>query len=47
MLKLDNPVCVRPEARQQILDTLQANKIPDDYGLRVGVRGAAADRRGY
>lgn len=36
---LDNPVCVRAEARQQILDTLAANKIPAEYGLRVGVRG--------
>lgn len=36
---LDNPVRVRPDARQQILDTLLANKIPADYGLRVGVRG--------
>lgn len=39
MLVLDNPVHVRPEARLQILDTLQANKIPDEYGLRVGIRG--------
>ncbi|MVM37955.1 iron-sulfur cluster assembly accessory protein [Spirosoma sp. HMF3257] len=39
MLTIDNPVRVRPEARQQILDTLQANKIPGEYGLRVGVRG--------
>ncbi|MDB5242871.1 MAG: adhesin [Spirosoma sp.] len=36
---LDNPVRVRAEARQQILDTLLANKIPREYGLRVGVRG--------
>ena len=39
MLTIDNPVYVRPAARQQILDTLRANKIPADYGLRVGVRG--------
>lgn len=39
MLPLDNPVFVRSEARQQIIDTLRANKIPDEYGLRVGVRG--------
>ncbi|GAB3640952.1 iron-sulfur cluster assembly accessory protein [Spirosoma arcticum] len=36
---LNNPVRVRVEARQQILDTLLANKIPVEYGLRVGVRG--------
>ena len=39
MTLLDNPVFVRPEARQQIIDTLRANKIPDEYGLRVGIRG--------
>jgi iron-sulfur cluster assembly protein len=39
MFALDNPVRVRPEARQQILATLQANKIPVEYGLRVGIRG--------
>ncbi|GAB3889141.1 iron-sulfur cluster assembly accessory protein [Spirosoma agri] len=39
MLVLDNPVRVRPEARQQLLDTLQSNKIPDEYGLRIGIRG--------
>lgn len=39
MVSIDNPVHVRPEARQQILDTLLANKIPVEYGLRVGVRG--------
>lgn len=36
---LDNPVRVRPEARLQIMDTLTANKIPGEYGLRVGIRG--------
>ena len=36
---LDNPVQVRAEARQQILDTLLTNKIPAEYGLRVGIRG--------
>jgi len=39
MSLLDNPVFVKTEARQQIIDTLQVNKIPDTYGLRVGVRG--------
>ncbi|MGF7216148.1 iron-sulfur cluster assembly protein [Spirosoma lacussanchae] len=39
MSLLDNPVFVKTEARQQIIDTLQANKIPETYGLRVGVRG--------
>lgn len=39
MPPIDNPVRVRPEARQQILDTLRTQKIPGEYGLRVGVRG--------
>ena len=39
MFPIDDPVGVRPAARQQILDTLQDNKIPGEYGLRVGVRG--------
>ncbi|WP_338871205.1 iron-sulfur cluster assembly accessory protein [Spirosoma sp. SC4-14] len=39
MLALENPVLVRPEARQQLMDTMRANKIPDEYGLRVGIRG--------
>ena len=34
-----HPVHIRPEARTQILDTLHTQKIPADYGLRVGVRG--------
>ena len=33
------PVSIRPEARTQILDTLHTQKIPAEYGLRVGVRG--------
>ncbi|AQG82266.1 HesB/IscA family protein [Spirosoma montaniterrae] len=36
---IDKPIVVRPEARQQIIDTLHANKIPGEYGLRVGIRG--------
>lgn len=33
------PVSIRPEARTQILNTLHTQKIPAEYGLRVGVRG--------
>jgi len=39
MPEIDRPVRVRAEARQQIMDTLLTNKIPAEYGLRVGVRG--------
>ncbi|ARK13253.1 HesB/IscA family protein [Fibrivirga algicola] len=33
------PVQIRPEARAQIIDTLTTQKIPAEYGLRVGVKG--------
>lgn len=33
------PVQLRPEARDRIMDTLTTQKIPAEYGLRVGVRG--------
>ncbi|GAB3907027.1 hypothetical protein GCM10028803_40370 [Larkinella knui] len=36
---IENPVRLTSEARIQILDTFRANKIPDTYGLRVGIRG--------
>ncbi|MBO0938403.1 iron-sulfur cluster assembly accessory protein [Fibrella sp. HMF5335] len=36
---VSSPVSIRPEARTQILDTLHTQKIPAEYGLRVGVRG--------
>lgn len=36
---IENPVRLTPEARTQIQDTFRANKIPDTYGLRVGIRG--------
>jgi iron-sulfur cluster assembly protein len=36
---IDRPIGLTPEAREQILDTLRANKIPDTYGLRVGIKG--------
>lgn len=36
---IENPVRLTPEARNQIRDTFRANKIPDTYGLRVGIRG--------
>lgn len=33
------PVQILPEARAQIIDTLTTQKIPAEYGLRVGVKG--------
>ncbi len=36
---MKNPVQITPKAIEEINNTLQANKIPDTYGLRVGLRG--------
>ncbi|WP_247231349.1 iron-sulfur cluster assembly accessory protein [Telluribacter sp. SYSU D00476] len=35
------PVRITERARLEIADTLSANKIPDTYGLRVGMKGGA------
>ncbi|MRS62415.1 iron-sulfur cluster assembly accessory protein [Larkinella terrae] len=39
MESIENPVRLTPEACEQIRETFRANKIPDTYGLRVGIRG--------
>lgn len=36
---LDSPVRISDSAKKEIIDTFIANKIPDDYGLRVGIKG--------
>lgn len=36
---LAEPVHISERAQFEIRDTLAANKIPDTYGLRVGLRG--------
>lgn len=36
---LDQPVRISAEAQEQIHHTFKTQKIPADYGLRVGVRG--------
>lgn len=36
---LDQPIRISAEAHDQIRNTYQAQKIPNDYGLRVGIRG--------
>ncbi len=33
------PIQITHLAQQEIKDTLKANKIPDNYGLRVGMKG--------
>lgn len=39
MTNLLSPVQLRPDARDRIVDTLTTQKIPAEYGLRVGIRG--------
>lgn len=36
---LDQPIQISSRAILEINDTFQSNKIPDVYGLRVGIRG--------
>ena len=36
---LPAPVRISERARLEVIDTLTANKVPDTYGLRVGMRG--------
>lgn len=36
---MENPVQITDKAKLEIVTTLEANKIPDTYGLRVGLRG--------
>lgn len=35
------PVHISERAKAEIRETFRANKIPDEYGLRVGLRGGA------
>ena len=38
---LESPIQLTEKAKLEIRTTLEANKIPDTYGLRVGLRGGA------
>src|SRR5438552_4146001 len=38
---MNNPIQITEKAKEEILSTLVANKIPDSYGLRVGLKGGA------
>ena len=38
---MQDPISITEKARAEIISTLQANKIPDTYGLRVGLKGGA------
>jgi len=34
-----SPIRISEVAKREIIETLTANKIPDSYGLRVGMKG--------
>lgn len=38
---MENPIQITYKARTEIISTLEANKIPDTYGLRVGLKGGS------
>jgi iron-sulfur cluster assembly protein len=38
---MNNPIRLSGKAIEEIVTTLEANKIPDTYGLRVGLKGGA------
>jgi len=38
---MENPINLTSKAIEEIITTLEANKIPNPYGLRVGLRGGA------
>jgi len=35
----NHPVQISTIAKKEIIETLNSNKIPSDYGLRVGIKG--------
>lgn len=38
---MNNPIRLSDKAIEEIVTTLEANKIPDTYGLRIGLKGGA------
>ena len=38
-MNVPTPIQITETARNEIRETLTANKIPDSYGLRVGMKG--------
>lgn len=38
---MESPIQLTENAKLEIKSTLAANKIPDTYGLRVGIKGGA------
>jgi len=40
-ITMEDPIQITDKAKAEIISTLEANKIPGTYGLRVGIKGGA------
>lgn len=38
---MEDPIKITENAKAEIISTLTANKIPETYGLRIGLKGGA------
>ena len=38
---MEDPIQITDKAKAEIISTLKDNKIPDTYGLRVGIKGGS------
>jgi iron-sulfur cluster assembly protein len=38
-MSTQTPVTLSPKAAEQVLSIMRTKNIPDDYGLRIGIRG--------
>lgn len=40
-MNMEDPIKITDKAKAEIISTLEANKIPDTYGLRIGLKGGS------
>lgn len=40
-MNMEDPIKITEKAKAEIISTLEANKIPDTYGLRIGLKGGS------
>lgn len=46
-MKLKNPVKIREKALEEIKLIMEKKGIPDEYGLRIGIKGAGCSGMGF
>ena len=46
-MDIPNPVKIRPKALEEVKNILQKKGIPEDYGLRIGIKGAGCSGMGF